>query len=197
MKLITGKSRLKGQVRIPASKSHTIRAVAIASLAEGQSIIRNPLLSSDTQAAVSCYRALGAEIDTTNERVWKVTGVDGEINAAEKIIDVGNSGTTLRIAAGSVALASNGQAITLTGDEQIQSRPIGPLLESLNQLGAKCKSIKDNGKPPIEVSGKLQGGKTSVECYTSQYLSSLLLCTPLAFSVRRLPAPLRRLRALP
>ncbi|MEK7995053.1 MAG: 3-phosphoshikimate 1-carboxyvinyltransferase, partial [Planctomycetota bacterium] len=66
MKLIAKKSRLKGTVSIPASKSHTIRAVAIASLADGTSLIRNPLDSSDTLAAVGCYRALGAEIDTSD-----------------------------------------------------------------------------------------------------------------------------------
>ncbi len=57
MKLIVRKSHLKGTVTIPGSKSHTIRAVAIASLAKGQSAIHNPLTSSDTQSAVNCYRA--------------------------------------------------------------------------------------------------------------------------------------------
>ncbi|MCX5638007.1 MAG: 3-phosphoshikimate 1-carboxyvinyltransferase, partial [Planctomycetota bacterium] len=66
MKLIVRKSRLKGTVAIPASKSHTIRAVAIASLAAGHSIIRSPLASEDTKAAVSCYRALGAQINTSD-----------------------------------------------------------------------------------------------------------------------------------
>jgi len=180
MKLLVRKSRLKGQVTIPASKSHTIRAVAIASLAAGESTIRNPLVSADTQAAVDCYRALGAEIDTSDSKLWKVVATAGQIKTPENIIDVGNSGTTLRIAAGSAALAQVGQVITLTGDEQIQARPIGPLLEALNALGAKCRSIKDNGKAPIEVIGRLRGGKTSIAAHTSQYLSSLLLCTPLA-----------------
>ncbi|MHC4540528.1 MAG: 3-phosphoshikimate 1-carboxyvinyltransferase, partial [Planctomycetota bacterium] len=79
MKLIVKKSRLKGTVSIPASKSHTIRAVAIASLADGASRIRNPLDSSDTLAAVSCYRALGAVIDTSDHQMWKVTGTAGNI----------------------------------------------------------------------------------------------------------------------
>ncbi len=180
MKLIVEKSRLKGTVVIPGSKSHTIRAVAIGSLAEGESVIRNPLVSSDTQAAVDCYRALGATIDTADAKLWKVTGTAGRIGADGQVIDVGNSGTTLRIATGSAALAEVGKAVTLTGDEQIQSRPIGPLLDALNNLGAKCESLKNNGKAPIQVSGRLVGGKTSIACKTSQYLSSLLLCSPLA-----------------
>jgi len=180
MKLIVRKSRLKGAVVIPGSKSHTIRAVAIASLAKGQSSIRKPLVSSDTQAAVDCYRALGAKIDTTEPALWKVIGTAGQITAPQKPIDVGNSGTTLRIAMGSAALAQAGQSITFTGDQQIQSRPVGPLMDALSNLGAKCTSLKNNGKAPVEVTGKLKGGKTTIAASTSQYLSSLLLSTPLA-----------------
>ncbi len=179
MELIVRKSRLSGEVVIPASKSHTIRAVAIASLASGQSIIRSPLVSSDTQAAVDCYRALGAQIDTSDSALWKVVGTAGQIKVPEKNIDVGNSGTTLRIAMGSAALAQAGQSITFTGDEQIQSRPVGPLMEALSNLGAKCTSLKNNGKAPVEVTGQLAGGKTTIAASTSQYLSSLLLCAPL------------------
>ena len=180
MKLIVGKSRLKGKVAIPASKSHTIRAVAIASLAKGQSAIHNPLVSSDTLSAVNCYQALGAKIDTSNPMLWKVIGTDGKISVPQEAVDVGNSGTTLNIAIGSAALAQSGQSITLTGDEQTQSRPVGPLLEAINKLGAKCESIKNNGKAPVKITGQILGGKTSIASSTSQYLSSLLLCTPLA-----------------
>ncbi|MHC4618092.1 MAG: 3-phosphoshikimate 1-carboxyvinyltransferase [Planctomycetota bacterium] len=180
MKLIVRKSQLKGQVLIPASKSHTIRAVAIASLAEGQSIIRKPLDSGDTRAAVNCYGALGASIDTSDPTLWKVTGTGGQISPSRETIDVGNSGTTLRIAMGSAALVQPGQTTTFTGDEQIRSRPIGPLLDALNNLGAKCRSLRNNGKAPVEITGQMTGGKTSIAATTSQYLSSLLLCTPLA-----------------
>ena len=180
MKLIARKSRLKGTVTIPASKSHTIRAVAIASLAEGESTIREPLVSGDTEAVVACYRALGAKINTSDPGLWRVIGTGGEIAAQSESIDVGNSGTTLRIAMGSAALSEPGQVVSFTGDEQIQSRPIGPLMEALSNLGAKCKSIRNNGKAPVDVTGKLAGGKTTLACHTSQYLSSLLLCAPLA-----------------
>jgi len=171
---------LKGTVAIPGSKSHTIRAVAIASLAEGQSLIQRPLSSSDTLSAVACYRALGADIDTSEPQLWKVTGTGGETKVPNDIIDVGNSGTTLRIAIGSAALAPPGRGTMFTGDEQIQARLIEPLMNSLNELGAKCRSLKNNGKAPVEITGRLKGGKTSIAAVTSQYLSSLLLCTPLA-----------------
>jgi len=180
MQLIAGKSRLKGTVVIPGSKSHTIRAVAIASLAKGESSIHRPLVSGDTLSSVSCYRSLGAKIGTSNNDCWKVTGIAGQVLAPKEIIDVGNSGTTLRIAMGSAALAPAGQTTHFTGDEQIQTRPIGPLIDSLNELGAKCASQKNNGKAPATVTGKLIGGKTSIAAFSSQYLTSLLLCAPLA-----------------
>jgi len=180
MKLIVKKSRLAGEVVMPASKSHTIRAVTIASLAAGESAIRSPLTSGDTQATVNCYRALGAKIDTSDPKLWKVIGTGGEITAPPESIDVGNSGTTLRIAMGSAALAGKGRTTTFTGDEQIQTRPVGPLMDALGDLGAKCTSLRNNGRAPVEVTGKLTGGKTTIACHTSQYLSSLLLCTPLA-----------------
>ncbi|UCF14607.1 MAG: hypothetical protein JSW59_14425, partial [Phycisphaerales bacterium] len=129
MKLLVEKSRLKGTVAIPGSKSHTIRAVAIASLAEGASLIRDPLDSSDTRAAVACYSALGAAIDTSDPECWKVSGTGGRIIAPEEIIDVGNSGTTLRVAMGSAALTAPDKGIRFTGDEQIQTRPVGPLID--------------------------------------------------------------------
>ncbi len=171
---------MKGTVSIPASKSHTIRAVAVASLAQGQSLIRNPLSSADAASAVSTYRALGAVIDTADPKSWKVMGMGGQINAPTQPVDVGNSGTTLNIALGSASLVGKGQTITFVGDHQTQSRPVGPLLESLTELGAKCVSVNNNGKAPAKVTGQLVGGKTSIACSTSQYLSSLLLCTPLA-----------------
>lgn len=182
MKLIAKKSSLAGNIAIPASKSHTIRAVAIASLANGRSTIHNPLISSDTESAVNCYRSLGADIDTSDSTAWKVTGTGGKINPTSDMIDVGNSGTTLRIAIASAALNKVGNPITFTGDEQILSRPMQPLIDALNNLGANCKSVNDNGKAPVTISGQLKGGKTEIACHTSQYLSSLLLAAPLAES---------------
>ncbi|MBN1972747.1 MAG: 3-phosphoshikimate 1-carboxyvinyltransferase [Sedimentisphaerales bacterium] len=180
MNLITKKSRLRGTISIPGSKSHTIRAVAISSLAEGNSLIRSPLISSDTLSAVGCYRALGAKIDTSDKNLWKVTGNGGNIAAPEEIIDVGNSGTTLRLAMGSASLVWPGKSVTFTGDEQTRTRLIGPLMEALNNLGARCVSLNNDCKPPVKITGKIAGGKTPIAAFTSQFLSSLLLCTPLA-----------------
>lgn len=180
MKMTTRKSRLNGTVAIPGSKSHTIRAIAIAALADGESTIRNPLVSDDTISAANCYRALGAKIDTSNANAWAVTGTAGRIIAPSEPIDVGNSGTTIRLAISTATLAGPNDNVQLTGDEQICSRPVGPLLKSLNDLGAKAISKNNNGSPPVIISGRLTGGSTTIECLSSQYLSSLLLAAPLA-----------------
>jgi 3-phosphoshikimate 1-carboxyvinyltransferase len=164
-------------VRIPGSKSHTIRAVAIAGLALGESRIRAPLDSNDTRASVAAYRALGAEIEVSPE-VWRVAGTGGEVRVPEDVIDVRNSGVTLHTAMGSCALLRDGIAV-LTGDDQIRRRPAGALASSLNDLGARVRSTRAKGAAPFVVEGRLRGGETSIEAVTSQHLSSLLVNVPL------------------
>lgn len=178
MKLRVRRSDLSGEVAVPGSKSHTIRAVAIAALAPGNSVIHGPLVSSDTTSCVAAYRALGARIDCGPDS-WSITGTGGEITAPAEPIDVGNSGTTLHVAMGSAALLKSGKA-TLDGDEQIQRRPAGALAKALTGLGASVISKTSNGCAPFEVYGTLRGGKVAVDCLTSQYLTSLLLATPLS-----------------
>jgi 3-phosphoshikimate 1-carboxyvinyltransferase len=179
MKLYARPSKLRGQVAIPGSKSHTIRAVAIASLAEGESTILAPLDSQDTRSAVACYQALGARIDVSAAGVWRVRGTGGRPSIPHNIIDVGNSGTTLRLALSSAALLRKGLAV-FTGDEQIRRRPVGPLLEALNRLGAEARAARGNGCAPVVIGPRMRGGKTDIEAVSSQYLTSLLLNCPLA-----------------
>jgi 3-phosphoshikimate 1-carboxyvinyltransferase len=182
-KLVSLQSELSGQVRIPGSKSHTIRAVMFASLARGRSVIRSPLVSLDTASAVACYRALGATINTqtgsNEEPIWQIDGFGGRPSVPENIIDVGNSGTTLRMALGTASLLESGTAV-FTGDEQIRRRPAGPLIGSLNDLGARAFSTRGNDLAPFVVSGTLKGGVTEIKATSSQYLSSLLANCPFA-----------------
>lgn len=190
MLLTTEQSRLSGQVTIPGSKSHTIRAVAIAALAEGTSTIRRPLISNDALSAAESYSALGAEIDTTTPSQWTIKGTGGQITQKKKTINTGNSGTTMNFAIASAALAEKDVEFELTGDHQIQYRPVGPVLQAINDLGAKGRCIRKNGCPPLLVSGKLTGGKTTIECKSSQYLSSLLIACPLAEGDTEITIPL-------
>ena len=176
MILSVEKSELSGSVRIPASKSHTVRAVAVASLAEGTSRIQNPLISSDTRSAADVYRGLGAQIEIGSD--WVVRGVCGRPSVPDDVLSVGNSGTTLYMAMGSAALA--GGTSIFTGDEQIRSRPAGPLITAIEELGAEAFSTRGNGAPPLLIKGPAKGGRIILDgSKTSQYLSSLLINCPL------------------
>ncbi len=187
-----GKS-LPKSVTIPSSKSHTIRALLIAAMADGTSTLINPLVSEDTASCVRAVEAFGARMEQS-ESVWTIRGnVKNFFKSSglkEITIDAGNSGTTLYLAAGLAALLS--RPVTFTGDDQIQSRPVGSLLNSLTDLGASVTYGKKKNYPPFTIQGPLKGGKTSIECPTSQYLSSLLLCTPLADGNTDIEIPLLR-----
>ena len=177
MKLEVEKSNLMGTVAIPPSKSHTIRAVALASLAEGTSQILNPLMSEDAQAAVRFYESLGAKIHLEEDR-WLIEGAGDRLSVPDNVIDVGNSGTTCRIGIGSAALCRGYSVVT--GDVQTRKRPMESLLNALNELGAEAFSTRGNGCLPAVVGGRLKGGETTVDGFTSQFLTSLLLNCPLA-----------------
>ncbi len=176
MEFTTHKSALSGAVDIPASKSHTIRALVIASLAEGKSKLVQPLHSLDTEACVDVCRALGARIEVGDDIV--VAGTAGALAAPDDVLDVKNSGTTLYVALAMASLLDG--AAVFTGDEQIRKRPAGNLIDALNDLGANVWSTRGNGMTPIVVQGPLRGGRTSIECPSSQYLTALLISTPLA-----------------
>ncbi len=166
-----------GNVLIPGSKSHTIRALFFAALSEGVSVIREPLVSDDADSAIKVLKRYGAHI-TAEEGRYMVKGFGRIPGRPSGEIDTGNSGTTLNFAASMAALTEHRSI--LTGDHQIKRRPVGPLLEALNVLGAKASSLKNNGCPPISIQGKLHGGHVQIPCVTSQYLSSLLITLPLA-----------------
>ena len=176
MRLLSEKARLSGAITIPGSKSHTIRALAIATLAHGRSDISRPLDSADTRACVAACRALGAKVETGE--VWVVTGTGGKPKSASDVINVANSGTTLFVALGMAVLCDGWNVFT--GDEQTRRRSAQPLLDALNDLGARAESTRANGRAPIIVRGPLAGGRAALACPTSQYLTSLLLCAPLA-----------------
>lgn len=177
MKLVVKKSELNGSVLIPASKSHTIRAVVIASLAGGRSVIRNPLDSLDTEAAVNACRAFGAKVEK-GEGEWIIEGVGGKLQVPDTVVDVANSGTTLYIIMGTAALLDG--CCVLTGDEQTRKRPAQPLIDALNELGARVFSTRGNGMAPLVAQGPIKGGSTSVQAITSQWVSSILINAPLA-----------------
>lgn len=177
-----------GTCQAPASKSHTIRALLIASLAEGVSRIDHPLESDDAESCIRACRALGAEIADTDRDALLVTGTGGRLHASDTPIDVGNSGTTLYLAMGLAATAPG--LSEFIGDEQIRRRSAANLLAALADLGARAYSHGGNGCAPLSVGGGIAGGTASIECPTSQYLSSLLLACPLAAGDCTIEVPL-------
>lgn len=179
MKLVINKTdELKGEITIPGSKSHTIRAIIFASLAEGTSKIINPLKSEDTMAAINACKALGAKIDMKNEKEWIVEGFNLNPIIPKDVLNMVNSGTSTRLIIGIIAALCS-EAITLDGDESLRTRPMQPLLKALNNLGAEALSINNDGKCPIRIKGKMKGGKTEIDGISSQYVSSLLMACPL------------------
>ncbi|HPJ30035.1 MAG TPA: 3-phosphoshikimate 1-carboxyvinyltransferase [Methanothrix sp.] len=170
------RSQVSGAISVPPSKSYTHRAITISALGPGGSVKR-PLLSADTRATIKAAEAFGAQIEGQEEEL-AVIGVGGRPATPENVIDVENSGTTLRIMAGVAALT---EGAVLTGDASIRRRPNGPLLNSLRDLGAEAFSIKRNDCAPLVIRGKVRGGRTVLDgSVSSQFLSALLISCPLA-----------------
>lgn len=169
--------KLTGTVRIPASKSHTIRALLMASFAEGRSVVHNPLHSEDASSCVEACRTMGATVDTSGPS-WIIEGLGDREWIAEDVVDTGNSGTTLYLTTSLAALGS--RWTFFTGDHQIRRRPATNLLRALEELRIQVVVAKENGCAPYAVRGPWKGGRVSIECPTSQYLSSLLMAAPLA-----------------
>ncbi|MEW6381689.1 MAG: 3-phosphoshikimate 1-carboxyvinyltransferase [bacterium] len=178
MNLVVQKTdRLAGEISIPGSKSHTIRGVVMASLAEGGSCLSDPLDSADTLAAFNAAQALGARIDASRSGEWIITGFGRYPQPPAGPIDMLNSGTSTNLFTSIAALGDF--EVIIDGDSSIRRRPVQPLLDALRQLGAEAESINGNGCPPLRIRGPMQGGEVEVECRSSQYVSSLLISCPL------------------
>ena len=181
MKIKTSKSTLCGDIYIPGSKSHTVRAIILALMANGTSTIRNPLISEDTLSCLHAAQKLGAEFSDTAEDsviIWKLKGTGGKLtNKTDEIIDLGNSGTSLRLLSGLVA-ASN-LKVAFDGDGSLRGRPMGALISALQKLGVTIRS-SEGGKCPLTIKGPIKGGDTIVDGKSSQFVSSLLFAAPLS-----------------
>ena len=172
-------SNIGGEVKAPPSKSYSHRAVILASLANETSKIYDILFSQDVLSSINVCRALGANI-TKKDDYLEITGTNGKLhNSSEVPIDLGNSGTTLRLMTSIASLADN--EVILTGDESLQTRPMEILTESLASLGVNATSINGNGKAPILIKPGYVGGETSIlGNVSSQFISSILISAPLS-----------------
>ncbi|MEN6440617.1 MAG: 3-phosphoshikimate 1-carboxyvinyltransferase [Syntrophobacter sp.] len=172
-------SKIDTAIRLPGSKSITHRALMMASLASGQCRIINPLKAEDTLLTARALEQLGASIDWRDDSIL-VTPALRPWRQPDQPIYLGNSGTSTRFL---VALAAAGSGtFVLDGTPRLRERPVGPVAEALQSLGAKIRWLGKPGYPPIEISGTgLSGGDVPVDASkSSQFLSGLLLAAPAA-----------------
>ena len=173
-KIFVTRSILNGNVCCPPSKSYTHRAIFISSLALGNSHIINPLLSRDTLATIDACRGFGIKIRRRGQELI-ISGKD-TLKIPDDVINVENSGTTMRFVTAISSLVKGGYVV-ITGDDSIRKRPMGPLLLALKQLGINCFSARENDRAPIIVQGGGIGGKqvTIDGSISSQFISGILI----------------------
>jgi len=169
----TQKSKLVGRIICPANKSYTHRAIFLAALSDGKSIVKKILRSNDTIATINACRGFGVEVDEVEDKVT-IKNTIGE-TVQNSMINAENSGTTIRIAIAIAALS--GGNTKLTGDESLRKRPMKPILDALDTMGVETES--EDGRPPIHVKGKIQGNEVSINGdISSQFISALLIIAP-------------------
>lgn len=169
--------KLSSVVSIPGSKSIANRALIIAALADGVSILKNFPSAEDCEIMIEALKSYGVEIHRDKENV-RVHGNLKNLRAPEKHINTGNAGTVMRFLSGFSALAEG--TTVLTGNNRMLERPIAGLAQALKNLGVDIST--NNGFPPVRVRGrKFKGGKTAVDAKeSSQYISAILLSAPCA-----------------
>jgi 3-phosphoshikimate 1-carboxyvinyltransferase len=165
-------STVEGRVAAPPSKSYTHRAIFAGAYGSGCEIHR-PLLSADTRASIRAVEAFGATV-TERDDSLSVTGFGDRPDVPADVIDCANSGTTIRLAMGVAGLVDG--LTVLTGDESLRSRPQGPMLDAIDQLGGQARSTRGNDQAPIVVEGWADGGTVRIPGdVSSQFITSLLL----------------------
>ncbi len=174
MKIIDFKIKADCRVVVPGSKSYTHRYLIGAALSDGQCLIRRPLFSEDTLYTAAALQQMGARI-VQRPDAFEVTGCAGRFQPVTQSIDVGNSGTSMRLL---IPLGALGQGnYTFTGTTRMQQRPVQDLLDALRQAGVTVAADNNNGCPPVTIAGgSFEGGVIELDCrVSSQYLSALLL----------------------
>jgi 3-phosphoshikimate 1-carboxyvinyltransferase len=171
---------VQGSIRPPGSKSITNRALICAALADGTSRMSGALVSEDTEVMIESIRRLGLSIKDGGSAQVELTGWGGPPTATKADLFVANSGTTIRFLT-AILTTCHGQ-FHLDGNARMRERPIGDLLDALQQLGADVRSENDDLCPPVLVTAAgLAGGHATIRGnVSSQFLSGLLMAAPLA-----------------
>lgn len=176
---ITPAGRIEGTVFVPGDKSISHRALIFAALAEGTSNIANLLTAADCLSTLECLRNLGVEIELFGTQV-RVRGVGLKgLREPADVLNVGNSGTTLRILPG--VLAGQNFFSVLTGDASVRSRPMDRIIIPLRRMGADIRGRTGDSRAPIAISGRqLTGILYATPVASAQIKTSVLLAGLLA-----------------
>ncbi|MBE0446596.1 MAG: 3-phosphoshikimate 1-carboxyvinyltransferase [Actinobacteria bacterium] len=172
---ISRTNKISGKITVPGDKSISHRSVMLGSIAEGITYVTGFLPSEDCVSTMSCFQALGVNIErpADTELVIHGVGLRG-LHEPGDVLDVGNSGTTLRILPG--ILAGQDLFAILTGDTSIRRRPTGRVVEPLRLMGAKIWGRDDGRCAPLAIKGsQLKGIKYDLPIASAQVKTSLLL----------------------
>jgi len=141
------KDKIKAEIEVPPDKSITHRAVMLASISSGESVIYNFLNSKDCYSTIEAFRSLGVKI-VEEKNILKVYGVGMEgLKQPKNVIDAGNSATTVRLLSG--IIAGNDIEVKIVGDESLSKRPMKRIIEPLSLMGAKITATENNYLPMV------------------------------------------------
>lgn len=174
-KIINPSKGLNGRIKIPGDKSISHRSVMFGSLAKGDTHIKGFLTGDDCMSTIGCFRAMGIDIEVDGENVVvHGKGING-LSKPDSTLDVGNSGTTIRLISG--ILAAQKFDTVLNGDASIQKRPMNRVIKPLSQMGADIESTND-GYAPLTIHGKkLKAIEYTMPVASAQVKSSILLAS--------------------
>ncbi|EAB5741432.1 3-phosphoshikimate 1-carboxyvinyltransferase [Salmonella enterica subsp. enterica] len=174
-------ARVDGAINLPGSKSVSNRALLLAALACGKTVLTNLLDSDDVRHMLNALSALGINYTLSADRTrCDITGNGGPLRASGALeLFLGNAGTAMRPLAAALCLGQN--EIVLTGEPRMKERPIGHLVDSLRQGGANIDYQEQENYPPLRLRGGFIGGDIEVDgSVSSQFLTALLMTAPLA-----------------
>lgn len=165
---------LKGEIEVAADKSISHRAAIFSALARGESVIHNFLQAEDTCSSCKCLQDLGVNIRAEGSTlIINTPGWEG-IKEPERVLDCGNSGTTMRLLSG--VLAPRPFFSILSGDSSLNRRPMQRIIEPLQQMGAHIQGRKGGNYPPLAIQGnQLRGIRYKLPVASAQLKSALLL----------------------
>ncbi|EAY5145322.1 3-phosphoshikimate 1-carboxyvinyltransferase [Salmonella enterica subsp. salamae] len=174
-------ARVDGAINLPGSKSVSNRALLLAALACGKTVLTNLLDSDDVRHMLNALSALGSNYTLSADRTrCDITGNGGALRAPGALeLFLGNAGTAMRPLAAALCLGEN--EIVLTGEPRMKERPIGHLVDALRQGGANIDYLEQENYPPLRLRGGFTGGDVEVDgSVSSQFLTALLMTAPLA-----------------